>query len=156
MCKKILLVSLVLVSVTAGQCFADATDQLQMARRFCEYKDYQQAAAICRSVIADHPGTDNALGAQSQLTIAYIEMGKDKEAQTSLDKLTTDFFSHSDLPEMLYYIATTYGWRSKYSEEISVYQQIIQRAPSSSYADKAQLDIAGANALSSGRYEWLE
>jgi len=150
MLKQILFTYLVLFGLVfsemAEECFADALAQLE---RVETYKWYPaQAEAIYQAIKKDHPGTDYALKAQKNLVISYLSAKRDDQAQQTLGRLIGDFSGHSGLPEALYDIARIYERSRKYEKAKSIYQQIIQQYPSSSFASKAQLGAPRMDVLS--------
>jgi len=74
MVKKLLLILLVLsglmFSQIAEQCFADASAQLQQARWYRKSGYYEPAREIYQSIVQNYPGTDYALQAQGGLICA--------------------------------------------------------------------------------------
>jgi TolA-binding protein len=136
----ILILSALVVSLGTGVCFADALAQLE---KFETYKWYPpQAEQIYQEIARDYPGSDYALTAHKNLVISYITAKRDNEAQQALDKLAADFAGHSGLPEALYEIAKRYEQSKEYEKAGQLYQQIVQKYPNSSSADKAR--IAGS------------
>lgn len=163
MVKKVLFTSLILFCLAfsqfVSQCFADAPTLLKQAKLYSKWYP-ERSEAICKTVVADYPGTDYALKAQKRLIHQYLWAKRDNEAQSILDKLPTDFSSHPDLPKTLYGIAREYERAGKirktaesYDAATRIYQQIMQQHSDSSYASKAQLDIPRITVLSLIRSE---
>jgi len=107
------------------------------------------------TVVTDYPGTERALKAQKKLAIVYIDVDDDPNAQQAIDQLSQDFSGDPNLADALYEIAKRYEWvRGKYQQAESIYQQIIQNFPDSSYA-KEKLDLSRTNIIyliESGNY----
>jgi len=79
--------------------------------------------------------------------VTNINAGKTSQAQAGINSLIANFSGHPDLPKAIYYIGRKYRWTKQYEEARNYYQQIIQQYPDSSYAAKAQRDIAEVNIL---------
>lgn len=118
-----------------------------IAAAYEKSEKYEQARDLYLMITTDYPGTDCALKAQRNLAIVYFLMGRDVEAQRALDKLIKDFSRHLALPATLYHIAEKCEDSRKYEQANSIYQQIVQRYPGSSYAGKARLDVPRTHIL---------
>lgn len=145
--SSILFVGLVFFQITP-ECFADASAQLQQAKDYRKAGLYGQAEAAYKAITTASPGTGDALEAQKELTILYLLSDRSSEADTIVNSLSTDFASNFNLHEVLYYLAGKYErtggryeWRKRHERARAVCQQIIEQFPSSSYADKARLDV---------------
>lgn len=79
---------------------------------------------------------------------ALIDAGKVNEARLAKDKLLADFNNNPNLPEAIYWIAERYERMSNFEEAKSNFQQITQKHPSSTFANKARLGIARAESMS--------
>ncbi|MCK4786373.1 MAG: tetratricopeptide repeat protein [Desulfobacteraceae bacterium] len=150
MLKRVLFISSVLFGLVffgvVRKCFADALAQLEQVETYKWYPS--QAKAIYETILQDHPGTDYALKAQKNLVISYLSAKRNGQAQQTLDKLVEDFSGHSGLPEAFYDIARIYERSRKYDQAKSIYQQIIQQYPDSSFASKTQLAVPRMDVLS--------
>jgi TolA-binding protein len=62
-------------------------------------------------------------------------------AGLALNKMTTDFASHPDLPETLYWLAYRYQDIGRLEDANSVYQQVVQSYPDNIYASKAATQL---------------
>ena len=120
--------------------YAEANDVYQQIMQnwpgssYAEKSKFDIQRAQIRSLIASQDYNDANL---SSLTLA----------KAALDKFIADFNGNPDLPESLYWIAQRYGYAGRYEEEKNLYQQIIEDYPDNSFADKAKLDLAGAEVL---------
>jgi len=130
-----------LFSQMAGDCFADAAADLQVAENYQNGGLWQQAESAYKSVVQSYPGTEYGFKAQKALALLYISVDKDTKAQAAVNKLTTDFSSSSNLPSALNEIASTYRWTKKYQQTKDVYQKIIQSCAGSQQAGNAPLEI---------------
>ncbi len=140
----------------------DLPDTLGLiGRRYESSEKYKEANDIYQQIIQNYPGSSYAEKAKFDIQRAQIRsliVSQDyndanlaavtlAKAGAALDKLIADFNGNPDLPETVYWIAQRYGYSGNYKEEKNLYQQIIQDYSSSSYADKAKLDFAGAEVL---------
>jgi TolA-binding protein len=80
--------------------------------------------------------------------ISLVKEGNYAQAQVQTQGLIADFSGNPALPETLYWIAEEYYWARRFEEANNLYQQIIKDHPDSSYASKAKLAIARAEATS--------
>ena len=85
--------------------------------------------------------------AQSNI-ISLVKEGNYAQAQVQTQGLIADFSGNPALPETLYLIAEEYYWARRLEEANNLYQQIIKDHPDSSFASKAKLGIARAEATS--------
>jgi len=113
---------------------------------------YEQANKIYLQLVQKYPGSPWAgkvpLTVPRTNIVSLITEGKDVEAQAAIDKLVVDFSNHPDLPEALDNIAHRYEWTGKYEKAQSMYQQIAQQYPDTTYAGAAPLEISKVNILS--------
>jgi TolA-binding protein len=123
-----------------------------IAERYRWAHRWEDATGLYRQIIQNYP--DSLYAARASLGLARMEVvsliaAKDyKAAGQAFDKLVTTFSGHPDLPETLYWIAEGYRWAKEYEKAKSIYQQIMQNYPNSSYASKAQLGFSKVNDLS--------
>ena len=119
-----------------------------LAVRYNGLKKHRWAIKFYQYVLDNWPAAEFAVQAQGGLAKSNIILGKAEAAQAAVDKLIANFSGHPDLPEVLDGVAGRYRQSDKYEEAKSIYQQVIQRYPDSSYARRAQLDISRINVLS--------
>ncbi|MCK4824897.1 tetratricopeptide repeat protein, partial [bacterium] len=152
MIKKVLVTALVLFglvfSVTAEDCFADAAALLEQARQAKMQRHFDEAEVIYRQIIAECPGTVEAMQAQKWIVIIYIKEKRYADSQQELTKLIENFPQAAGLPGCLYEIARKYEAGEKFDLAKPVYEQIIQKYPNSRdssdnilYADKGRVDL---------------
>ena len=76
MLKKVLSISLVLSALLFCEmtdvCYADASAQLQQAKKYLQNGYYQQAETIYSNIVTSNPGTNEALEAQKKLVFLYL------------------------------------------------------------------------------------
>jgi tetratricopeptide (TPR) repeat protein len=124
---------------------------------------HDKAKDLQQHIIQNFSGSPYADKAQMSYSrtevLSLIDSNKLEQAKEALDKLVTDFSGHPDLPETLYWIAGGYKWSGRYEQAKSVYQQVIQSNPDSSWAGKAKLGLSMTDVLSliaSGEYSQSE
>ncbi|MHC4479229.1 MAG: tetratricopeptide repeat protein [Planctomycetota bacterium] len=128
-------------------CFADAEAQLDLAGQYKNDRHYDQAEPIYKQIVADFPGTADAMRAQGLLAAMYVLWGKQPQADTAYRQLHASFSEHRELPKALYAIAKAYERRQKYERAAGLYQQVAQRSSEGELAGKAQLHAAKVNVL---------
>ena len=150
MFRKIPLVSLVLFGLLfsgiAGECFADAVAQIQQADAYVANGEYAQAEAAYKAVVANYPGTDNALEAQEKLVTLY--MHDQPQATTAFQELTVNFSSNAKMPETVYEIAKHYRYtvsHERYKMTKLFYQYFVDTWPQHSLVMWAQSGLAASH-----------
>jgi len=149
MCKKGTVIGLVMFGVVfcwAGSVSA-AEDTKELFKQALLYKKWypEQSEAIYKKIIADKPGSDDALEAQKNLAHIYIFDRKEADVQAIVNKLNTEFSANPNLPAALYSIAERYeeyerlyGKGESYESAKGVYQKIT----GGPYAEKARTAFA--------------
>jgi len=142
MSKKDFLLSTVLYVVLffglTGEVVGDAAGQLEQANAYVEDKNYEQAEAIYRDIVTDHPGTDEAFQAEKNLAVLYITTGRYPAARQEVDTLLTDFADHPELPGEVYKIGDHYWDIGRYEDVKLLYEYIAEIHPDSDFAIKAR------------------
>ena len=112
-----------------------------IAKRYDGLKKREEAKGLCRLILQKYPDSPFASKAQIYISkrniLSFIQSNKFTIAQAELDNLIADFNDHPDLAESLYAIAKEYSSPRKFKEAESVYKQLIQLFPDSSYAVEA-------------------
>jgi tetratricopeptide (TPR) repeat protein len=132
---------------SANVCLADAAAQLEQAEQHEDDRHYDQAEAIYEQIVADSPGSADAVRARGRLASLYLVWGKQPQADGAYQQLLAKFSQHSVLPEALYEIARAYERREEYERAGELYQQVAQQSVGSEYIDKGQLRAAKVNVL---------
>lgn len=123
-----------------------------IAERYEWHSRYQDEKTIFQQITQKYP--DNPYTKKAQLGIPRAEamlliMSNNFDgAKVVIDKMLVDFAENPDLPDTLRWIAERYEWLNKFTEAESVYQQIRQKYPKSSYADRASLSAVMADVRS--------
>ena len=150
MFKKVLFVSVIFLFLgiavflgMTGEPLVDAAAQLEQAD---ENNSYEQAEAVYNSIVADYPGTDDALEAQKQLVILYISWGKPTQVEAAFEGLVAEFSAHPDIARAVCDIADQYYWElEKYEKARELHQHVLDNWPDSEVAILSQADIAACN-----------
>jgi len=120
---------------------ANISAQLEQAETLLKKNQYEQAEQIYRQIVADNPATDYAFQSQEKLTWLYIGWGKNAQAQTSLDKLLSDFSAHKDIAEALWRIAREFERRGNQTRAIQLHKYNVEHFPKDKYAMWSQVEI---------------
>jgi TolA-binding protein len=78
---------------------------------------------------------------------ALIEADKLAEAKTATGKLAIEFTGYGKLPGAFYWIAMKYEQKHQFEDAKRLYQQIVQKFPDNSYADRARLGVQRMEAM---------
>jgi len=124
---------------------------------------HDQAKNWHQYVIQNFPGSpqaNNSKLAYARTEVLFLlDSNELEQADEALDRLVIDFAGHPDLPQTLCWIAEGYEWSGRYEQAESVYQQVIQNYPDSSWVGKARLGISSIDVMSlimSGDYSQAE
>jgi len=113
---------------------------------------YEEAIGLYQQVIQQYPASSAVrkaeLGISRTNIVSVIKSGDYTVAEAEISKMLQDFSGHPYLPAALYQIARRYQWSREYELAKNVHQEIIQRFPDSSEAERARLDAARIKALS--------
>ncbi len=105
---------------------------------------YAEAEQTYQTIIAEYPGTDNALFAQKDLAFLYITQGEDLQAVDAFEVMTADFADNPNLPYAIYQIANKYQGLQRHAEARDVYQYVAQNNPESEFGIRGQTWTAGS------------
>ncbi len=140
---------LLLVQLNAS-ILADTLELFKQADSYIKGKNYQKAEQIYLAIVTNYPDSNEAMKAQKELVNVYITTKDEAKTEAAYNKLVADYSGYANLPFMLYSIARKYESPGvkQYEKAVNVYQQIIQKYPNSSSAEKAKFDIPKVNILS--------
>ncbi len=149
MSKQVLSTNLILfalvLSMTTGQCFADASALLQQADTYKQQGNYEQAKAAYKSIVTNYPATDHALQAQKSLVMLYIEWGKEPQAEAAYQELLADFSGNEQIAKAVCEIAHHYRSSKEYKKANKLYQYVVDNWPDAEHAMWSQMGVAMAN-----------
>jgi tetratricopeptide (TPR) repeat protein len=86
----------------------ELSSQFEQAGAYLEEGQYEEAEQIYWDILDLYPGTDDALAAQTQLTILYINWDKPADAEAALQQLKSDFAAHPEIPLEVCRVAEAY------------------------------------------------
>ncbi len=116
------LLCVLLVFPLSSLSFADTRAQLEQAETLLEKGQYEQAEAIYKQILTDHPGTDYAFAAQKGLAIVYVRCDKPSQADAAIEKLRENYAGHPSFYQAICDIADNYRWRDIYDKAHKMYQ----------------------------------
>ena len=90
-----------IISLSNGQGFEVVEADLEQAYTYINNEQYSQAQQIYEDVIRDYPGTEHAVRAQADLIGLNVILGRQQEAQASLEQLMRDLPGHEYIPEAI-------------------------------------------------------
>jgi tetratricopeptide (TPR) repeat protein len=99
-----------LILLLSSTTTTDIQELIQLAQDYESEGKTDEAEALYKQVIANYPGTEQALQAQKSLVILYIKTDKDDQAQAAFDKLYANYASHPEFPRAVCMIADNYRW----------------------------------------------
>lgn len=149
MSKKMLFILLItlLFFVIAGRCFADVVAQFKQAQIYIKNVQYEQAEQIYHQVLANHPGTYDALKAQKNLICFYIITDNQTQANAALGQLLANFAEHERLPHTIHEITEKCHESGKANKVRELYQHLLANQPNSAQAIWLQMGLAISNIL---------
>lgn len=122
-----------------------------IAKRYEWSHKYERANEIYLQLVQQYPESPWAgkvpLTVPRTNIVSLITAGQETEAEAAIDSLITNFSADPALPEALDNIAHRYEWTGRYEKAQSLYQQIAQQYPASSYAETAQLEMSKVDIL---------
>jgi len=132
-----------------GRAVGAVADQFEQAETYKQNKQYEQAGAIYKDIVANFPGTDEALQARRNLAILYSKMGKHMHpaARREADALLANFADHIELPAEVYTISEQFWRRKRYKDVKVLCGYIVKNHSNSDLAIKARTLVVGADIL---------
>jgi len=125
---------------------SELSDDFALAETYQEQGNFNEAELIYQGITEQYPGTDDALAAQTQLVILYINWDKAADADAALEQLTSSFYGHPDIARAVCDIADQYYWElEKYEKARELHQHVLDNWPDSKVAILSQADIAACN-----------
>jgi len=135
----------ILVFMIAGQCFADVSAKFKQAQTHQEQGQHEYAEQIYKQIVRDHPVTDDALQAQKNLAILYVDWDKQPQAQAALQELIGNFSKHKDLPTAVTYVADAYRKLERHEKACEIYQYVVDKWPEDEHAMWSQMGLVISN-----------
>jgi TolA-binding protein len=123
----------------------------RIAERYEEALKFDKAKTVYTQIVQQYPSSEFAVRSKIDIpkveAICLIDSGKDTEIQAIISKFKSDFKGNSYLPAALYRICERFEDAKKYDTAKVIYNQIAQEFPNSSFAKRAQLNIAKINVI---------
>jgi len=123
----------------------------RIAERYEESRKFDKAKTVYTQIAQQYPSSEFAVRSQIDISkveaICLIDSGKDAEIQAIISKFKSDFKGNSYLPAALYRICERFEDAKKYDTAKAIYGQIAQEFGNSSFAARAQLNIAKINVI---------
>jgi len=116
------LLCVLLVFPLSSLSFADTRAQLEQAETLLEKGQYEQAEAIYKQILTDHPGTDYAFAAQKGLAIVYVRCDKPSQADAAIEKLRENYSNHPDFCWAVCIIGDNFRWKGIDEKARRMYQ----------------------------------
>lgn len=149
MSKRILYVPTVLcvllLSEMAGECFADASTQLEQAEKYRKKGQYEQAGALYEQILTGFPGTDYAFQAHRNLPGIYIAMDRQADSQAAFEEMLTDYAEHERLPHAVHEVVEKCSKLGKADKARQLCSDVLSDGPESSQAIWLQMGVAISN-----------
>jgi TolA-binding protein len=143
--------SLAFLTVTGG-CGQDIAAQIDLAQS-CEGDGYyRQAESVYRAIVADRPGTTEALAAQKNLVLLYFKMDNCAQAAQTLGELIEKYAKRPGFLDALHEVVGKYRYGSTRGspgnavEAWHVHRQIQHYADSPNMG-QSQLAVRAMNAM---------
>jgi tetratricopeptide (TPR) repeat protein len=119
----------------------------RVADSYCEAASYDKAKGLYQLVLGKSPDEGSTLHARRGVAMANAGMGNDKEVQTAIDSLISDFQHRPDLPSAIFFIGAKYyddafpkenaglieEARDHFTKAIGVWERIIAELPESDH-----------------------
>jgi len=108
---------------TAASALHDADEELKLARDLAACREYSEAIAACRRVLAAHPGDRNA-----EIQIARL-LSWDHRYDESIRAFRNILHSHPDDPEAMEGLAEAQVWSGKAADAAVTYGRLVAAHP---------------------------
>jgi len=131
-----------ILDFTVNQAFADVLADFEQAEVYDDNGQHTQAAQVYQNIIAQYPGTTDALTAQTRLTRMYVFSGQMQEAQIAYQDLITSFSGHSGITKAVCEVADSYLYLNRQPQKaLELYKYVLATWPNSNDAMWAQAGI---------------
>jgi len=111
------------------------------------FGDFASEVAESRQIIADKPGTDEAMRAQMRLTLLYIRSDKVAEANSACEELLTKYAGQEDIVEATYSVGGALQAVEDYGSARELYKLSIETRPITSETDDRKKGLAKVTVL---------
>jgi TolA-binding protein len=135
-----------LTAFSGNTYLAKAVDHV--ADEYRKRGSYHKARDLYKYAVQNHAGSEHAMESQKGLVLCDIALGDDPNAESAMNKLTSDYPANPGLPAVLCDVAGAYEKARRFDKAKNVYQQVMQQYPDSRHAEKGPLNIRRADILS--------
>jgi tetratricopeptide (TPR) repeat protein len=111
-----------------------AEDLLQQANSLRQNKEYDQAEALYKQIIAENPKSDIALEADKLLAFTYIACNNADAVVLTCQSIIADFIDNPNITQTLYEIAGRYNNSGKREKANELYDLTAKLNPDDMYA----------------------
>jgi len=139
--KSLIPLIALLILILAADSPAAHSDQLEQARTLMNNGQYEQAKNIYQQVLAENPGSDEALEAQKQIVIIHIATNNQAEADAAFEQLIAAFSQHKDIAKSVWQIAKQYESKGNRKKAIELHQYNVANFSKDRYAMLSQVEI---------------
>jgi TolA-binding protein len=98
--------------------------------------------AIASYLLANYAGTDAAMWAERELAVVAIQCADGAAAEAAINRLTSNYASHEDMPVALYLVGDYYAGLEKRNEAAVIYQYLIDNYPNHELVPLARAGLA--------------
>ena len=130
-----------LILILAAGSPATHSDQLEQAQTLMNNGQYEQAKNIYQQILAENPGSDEAIEAQKQIVIIHIATDKQDEADAAFEQLIAGFSQHKDIAKAIWQIAKQYDSKGNRKKAIELHQYNVANFSKDRYAMLSQVEI---------------
>jgi tetratricopeptide (TPR) repeat protein len=133
-----------------------------VADQYRDLRRFEDALPLYQYIVDNWGQTKRAMESQRGVTLCYVGLGDDPNAEAAVQKLAADFSGNPELPALLYDMANGYENARKFDKAKAIYQQVVQIAPQypdSRHGPTAPLDVRKADILAlidSGQHEAVQ
>ena len=136
-------VSIFLINV----CFGDVQGDLLEAEGFREAGRFEQAETIYNSIISADANSVEAFASQEGLSVIYVAMGKQTEADTAYHELLAKYSNRSGIANAVDHVADAYREIENFQKARACNQYIVDHWPDADRAADAQAGVVRASIL---------
>ena len=131
-----------IVLITASMCLAGVPDRFEQAESYEKQGQYEQAEQIYQQIVTDNPGTDDALKAQKNLVIVYINTNQEQSAVAEFEQLVNQFSSQEGITEAIFDIAKHCQTKGKEQDCYEFYAYNVDNFPNDYHTLRSQVEVA--------------
>jgi tetratricopeptide (TPR) repeat protein len=116
-------------------------DWQKAAQDAIQQKNHDTARAIYARIIKTYPQTRYAIEAHRETAAVFIQAGRLQEAEAQIQHIKTEFSTHPDVAESLYWVGRHYGWTGQWDTAIQLHEYNVATYPSLEKSMWSQVEI---------------